>query len=185
MTSPATFAARTTASVVVETPALTRGPASSALLAAPCIDNDDELLISYSDGYLPGVGDFLRFARRSGADGALVTFPSSNPAFSYALTDASGRVLQTAEKERISPLATVGLYYFRRGRDFVAAARRMIANEARPDHEFFVCPVYNELIADGQTVVAYPVAADTKIELGTPEDLRRFQARRARSPVGA
>jgi dTDP-glucose pyrophosphorylase len=180
------FAARTaSSSVVVETAALTRGPASSALLAAPIVDSDDELLISYSDGYMPGTDDFLRFSRRSGADGALVTYPSSNPAFSYALADKSGRVLRTAEKERISPHATVGLYYFRRGGDFIAAAHRMIANDPDRGGEFFVCPVFNELIADGQMVVAYPVAADAKVELGTPEDLMRFQARRVESKADA
>jgi NDP-sugar pyrophosphorylase family protein len=171
------FAARTEAFTIVEAPGPTRGPASSALLAAPHLDGDGDLLIAYSDGFLAiDMRRFIERCRASGADGVIPTYPSVNPAYSYARIDPSGRILETAEKRRISPSALAGQYYFRRGRDFIAAARRMIALERTAAGEFFVAPVYNELIADGATVLAHPIPPAADIDLGTPADLERFRA---------
>lgn len=152
---------------------LPRGPAASALLAAPQIDDDDELLIAYCDGFLSfELGDFLAAVRGRAADGGLMIYPSSSPFDSYAAVDEDGNVLRTAEKQAISPHGTAGFYYFRRGRDFVAAARAMIEAGASGAGEFFVCPVFNEMIRRGQTIAAHPIAREQQIEMGTPEDLR-------------
>ena len=60
----------------------------------------------------------------------------------------------------------------RRGRDFVAAADRMIQKNIRVNNEFYIAPTYNEMIADGKTLLPYPIAEMKG--LGTPEDLERF-----------
>ena len=97
----------------------------------------------------------------------------TNPMDPYAEIDAKGRVVQTAEKILISDTATAGLYYFRRGRDFVSAARTMLTNGRDQSVELFVNPCFNELIRRGKTVLAYSICHDEKIEMGTPDDLRR------------
>ena len=66
--------------------------------------------------------------------------------------DADDRVLETAEKRRISDWASTGLYYFRRGSDFVRHAQAMIDANDRSGNEFYVAPIYNRLIAAGQDV---------------------------------
>jgi dTDP-glucose pyrophosphorylase len=86
--------------------------------------------------------------------------------------ELSSRIVEVAEKRPISTIATVGIYYFRRGADFVAAADRMIQKDLRVNNEFYVAPTYNELIADGKTILSYPIAEMKG--LGTPEDLERF-----------
>jgi hypothetical protein len=48
----------------------------------------------------------------------------------------------------------------------------MIAKNIRVNNEFYVCPVFNELIGDGKKVYNYPVAE--MCGLGTPEDLNKF-----------
>jgi NDP-sugar pyrophosphorylase family protein len=165
------FRDRTIAYDLILTERVTRGPAETALLAEPLIDNDTELLIAYSDGFLTvDVGDVLHWARTRNADGAVITYPSSDPTYSYADIDGDGRVLRTMEKVVISPHATAGFYYFRRGGDYVAAAKAMIAAEAT-GVEPFVAPTYNELIRSGKTVLSYPIRCDQKIEMGTPKDL--------------
>jgi dTDP-glucose pyrophosphorylase len=91
-----------------------------------------------------------------------------------------GEVVAVAEKRPISRHATVGIYYFRRGGDFLEAAQRMIAKDARVSGEFYLCPVYNELILAGRRVTIFPIAREHMHSLGTPEDVEAFAASRAR-----
>lgn len=156
---------------------ITAGPAVSALLAEAFIDNEDELLVAYCDMFLTiDMTYFLEWNRRNGSDGGVVTYPSTEARDSYAQVDASGRVARTAEKVVISGTATAGLYYFRRGRDFISSAHTMLAARTDGNPELFVNPCYNELIHQGQTVLAYPINRDERIEMGTPEDLRRTRS---------
>jgi NDP-sugar pyrophosphorylase family protein len=168
------FRGKTSGHEVIITEKLTAGPAASALLADRFIENDEELLVAYCDMFLTiNMVRFLEWTRRCGADGAVIAYPSTNPMDSYATIDAKGRVVQTAEKILISDTATAGLYYFRRGRDFVSAARTMIANSRDQSVELFVNPCFNELIRRGKTVLAYSIRREEKIEMGTPDDLRQ------------
>jgi NDP-sugar pyrophosphorylase family protein len=157
---------------VVLAEGLTAGPASSALLAAPLLRDDAELLIAYCDSFLTiEAGDFVRYCRDKRAQGGLITYPSSGAFESYAVVTETGEVVRTAEKQVISSLATAGIYYFAAATDFVRGAQAMIARSARDAGEFFVCPVFNALIAEGKRVCAYPIARDQRIEMGTPDAL--------------
>jgi NDP-sugar pyrophosphorylase family protein len=168
------FRARTIDYELVISKTVTRGPAATALLAEDFVDNASELLIAYCDSFLTiDPAAFLKHTRVRRADGALIIYPSNAAMDSYAVVDADGRVLRTAEKEVISATATAGFYYFVEGRDYVAAARGMIAADSNGRTEFFVCPVYNELIRLGKTVVSFPIDRDQQIEMGTPEDLAK------------
>jgi hypothetical protein len=80
------------------------------------------------------------------------------------------------EKEVISDEATVGIYGFSRGEDFVRSARRMIEKDLRVNGEFYVAPVYNELIQEGHRIKFENIGSDANQMngLGTPEDLELF-----------
>ena len=84
----------------------------------------------------------------------------------------SGYVTQVAEKRPISNIATCGIYWYRRGSDFVKYAKQMIDKEIRVNNEFYIAPVYNELISDGKTLV--PFYVHEMWGIGTPEDLKHF-----------
>ena len=60
--------------------------------------------------------------------------------------DESGSVTQVAEKKRIAELATTGVYFWKRGADFVRCAEAMICKGIRTNNEFYVSPVFNEAI---------------------------------------
>jgi NDP-sugar pyrophosphorylase family protein len=168
------FRGKTSGHEIIFTERLTAGPAASALLAERFIENDEELLVAYCDMFLTiDVVRFLEWSRARGADGSVISYPSANPMDSYAKIDAKDRVAETAEKVLISDTATAGLYYFRRGEDFVSAARTMLANRHGQSVELFVNPCFNELIRHGKTVFAYSIRRDEKIEMGTPDDLRQ------------
>ena len=48
----------------------------------------------------------------------------------------------------------------------------MVEKNIRVNNEFYIAPVYNELIADGKTLI--PFYVHKMHGLGTPEDLRYF-----------
>ena len=66
---------------------------------------------------------------------------------------ADGTVNEVVEKQVVSNEATVGIYNFRHGRDFVRAAENMIAQDLRVNGEFYVAPTYNQLIAERAKII--------------------------------
>jgi dTDP-glucose pyrophosphorylase len=163
--------------VAIDTP--TEGAACSVLLARRHLSADAPLLIANCDQIVDV--DFERFVadcHDRDLDGSILVFRDihRDPKWSFAEVDAAGRVLRVAEKQPISELATVGLYYFRRASDFFDAAIDMIANNERVNGEFYVCPSYNHAIANGLKIGVVEVPAEAMHGLGTPEDLERYLA---------
>lgn len=164
-------------SVVKIVDTVTEGAACTVLLAKSLLDPSDELIIANSDQWIDWhPPHFLEFVRNRTADGAILTFHSTHPKWSFARVDElSNRIVEVAEKRPISTNATVGVYYFRHASDFVWAAEQMISKNTRVNGEFYLCPVYNELIDAGKVILNYPVAEMRG--LGTPEDLQAFLRR--------
>lgn len=145
---------------------LTEGAACTVLRAKGFIDNDEPLLIANSDQYV----EYDKTAWRNAIgqyDGVIMTFYSNENKWSYAETDESGKILRVAEKQVISPHATVGIYHYAQGGMFVEAAERMIANNERVNGEFYVCPTYNELVSK-HNIHIFDIKC--MYGLGTPED---------------
>jgi NDP-sugar pyrophosphorylase family protein len=153
----------------------TAGALCSVLLGMEHLEHEDELLVANADQWIDAsIDDFLSAARTSRWDGAIMTFPNTHPRWSYARVE-NGLVVAVAEKQPISRHATAGLYYFRRGVDFVRGAERMLFKNASLSGEFYVAPVFNELILAGKRVGMFPIAAAQMHGLGTPEEVERFQ----------
>lgn len=158
----------------------TEGAACTVLLARAHFDGDRPLLIANCDQIIDArIADFLADAAARNLDGSILVFrdPQRDRKWSFAKTGPGGLVQQVREKEPISDLATVGLYYFRRGHDFVAAAADMIARNERVNGEFYTCPVYNHAIAAGLRIGVFEIPAGAMHGIGTPEDLEAFLAR--------
>ncbi len=154
----------------------TAGALCSVLLGMEYLPQDDELLIANADQYIDvPVDEFLAAARVGQWDGYVMTFPNTHPRWSY-VREEDGQVVAVAEKQPISRNATAGLYYFRRGSDFVRGAERMLLKNASVSGEFYVAPVYNELILAGRRVGHFPISAGQMHGLGTPEEVQRFEA---------
>ena len=159
---------------------VTQGAACTALLAQSLIDNDTPLIIKDCDQILDWVpSDFFAFMARNHGDGGIVTIHTKDRGFSFIEPMQKGGdyfyVNRTAEKVAISDIGASGLYYFRAGRIFVQYAKSMIAKNIRTNDEFYVCPVYNELIDGGLTVLYYPIPQ--MLSLGTPADFERNRGR--------
>lgn len=163
---------------------LTEGTACTVLLGRKIFDNDSPMMVANSDQLVNfDVAAFLQDCLDRDLDGSILVFrdPSLDPKWSFAKVDDEGFVVEVAEKKPISDLATVGIYLFTRGRDFVSAAIDMIAANQRVNGEFYTCPVYNYMIANGARIGVYEVSMDSMYGLGTPEDLSAFLEARSGS----
>jgi dTDP-glucose pyrophosphorylase len=158
---------------IISLDGVTEGQACTVLTAAAWIDNDEPLLIYNADTYCRTALSKRLLDLPAKVAGLIGAFRAPGDKWSFARIDPGGRVLETAEKRRISDWASTGLYYFRRGRDFVEHARQMIDGNERINGEFYVAPVYNRMIAAGAEVFIDP--AEEVWVLGTPEDLQYFQ----------
>lgn len=158
---------------VIETEGVTEGAACTTLLAKEYINNNEPLLIANSDQFIKwNSSDFMFYMHSTKADGGILTFESTHPKWSYAKIDQAGKVTEVREKMPISNKATVGIYFWSKGSEYVTYAEQMIDKNIRTNNEFYVCPVFNEAIADSKDIRAYDV--EEMHGLGTPEDLKNF-----------
>jgi dTDP-glucose pyrophosphorylase len=158
---------------IVEVDGITEGAACTTLLAKEFINNDEPLLIANSDQFVEwDSNEFMYKMIEQKVDGGILTFTSTHPKWSFAKVDEYGYVTEVAEKNPISDIATVGVYYWAKGSDYVKYAEQMIEKNIRTNNEFYVCPVYNEAIADCKKIKTFNI--DKMWGLGTPEDLKYY-----------
>ena len=158
---------------IVQLDGITEGAACSTLIARDFINNDNPLVMANSDQFVEWNSNEVMYSFTADEiDGGIVTFEASHPKWSYAKLNESGFVGEVAEKKVISNNATVGIYYWKHGSDYVKYAEQMIAKDIRVNNEFYVCPVFNEAIEDGKKIKMKKI--DRMWGIGTPEDLNHF-----------
>lgn len=158
---------------IVQVDGVTEGAACTTLLAKEYINNDKHLVIANSDQFVEWDSNgFYYSMTNDNLDGGMLTFKATHPKWSFAKLDENGYITEIAEKKPISDIATVGIYYWDKGSEYVKYAEQMIEKNIRVNNEFYVAPVYNEAILDGLKFKPYNI---TKMwGLGTPEDLKNF-----------
>ena len=152
---------------------MTEGAACTSLLAKKFINNSNPLIIANSDQFIEwnSCQIMYKFYTKK-IDGGILVFDSIHPKWSYAKINKSNYVCEVAEKKVISRNATVGVYYWRKGNDYIKYAEKMIKKNIRVNNEFYICPVYNEAIKDKKKIIIEDVKK--MWGLGTPEDLDFF-----------
>lgn len=156
---------------------LTEGAACTVLSARHLIDNESPLMIANSDQYIDAsIDDYLSKIEAHELSGLIMTMTANDPKWSFVGLDDQKLVTTVVEKQAISDEATVGIYNFRHGADFVRAADQMISRNLRVNNEFYVAPTYNQLIEEGARVGIYNIGAEAAgmYGLGTPDDLKLF-----------
>lgn len=156
----------------------TRGAVETCLIAEENISDEDAVIVMDCDlefesrRYQELILDSLSLPADKASGGALVTFESSLPRYSYAETNAEGLVVRTAEKEPISRHALCGAYFFSSGREFKKAAHRLLNEPVMQKPEFYVSLLYNYLLADGSPVMLAPM--EKYFSYGTPEEILSY-----------
>lgn len=158
---------------IIQVDGVTEGAACTTLLAKEYINNDEPLLMANSDQFVEwDSNEFMYSMIGDNIDAGILTFKSNHPKWSYAKLNDDGFVSEVQEKNPISDMATVGIYYWSKGSDYVKYAEQMIEANKRVNNEFYVCPVFNEAIEEGKKVKVFNI--ENMWGLGTPEDLNYF-----------
>ena len=161
--------------IVVPVKQVTEGAACTVLLAEEYINSNEALMIANSDQWVDiDINEYLKAGRN--ADGLIMTMKADNPKWSFVRFDERQRVCEVVEKQVVSDEATVGIYNFAQGKDYVKYAHQMIRDNLRVNGEFYVAPVYNQMIADNGEIEIYNIGKESEgmYGLGIPEDLDKF-----------
>lgn len=164
---------------IIEIDGLTDGAACTVLAAKKYINNDSPLMIANSDQYIDyPIDSYLDRLTKENLDGLIMTMKANDPKWSYVgFEGESDFVDRVVEKEVISNEATVGIYNFKNGSDFIEAAEKMIERNERVNGEFYVAPVYNSLIKERFYKIGFDNIGSERCGmygLGVPADLEFF-----------
>jgi len=161
--------------VIIPIESITQGAACTVLLAKDIINNANPLMIANSDQYLDiDINKYLELVDqqyKAGHDASIMTMNRTESKWSFVLRNRLGKVSRVIEKQPVSDEATIGVYNWKAGSEFVRAAETMILKNLRHNNEFYVAPAFNELISDGGLVGTVLIPKDKFLALGTPSDL--------------
>lgn len=159
---------------LLELDAPTDGQATTCYLATETCRPSEPLMVYNIDTYVERGG--LLFSDIAG-DGHIPCFKAPGDHWSFARTDAAGRVVEVREKKRVSDNCTLGAYYFSSVRLFRDLYRRYYADEKNLERgEKYIAPLYNRMIEEGLPVTISDVPAEKVHVLGTPAELDEFVA---------
>ena len=145
----------------------TRGQAETAYLALQEYASDFPVTIFNIDTirYDYQKPDFL-----DACDGYLEVFKGDGEHWSFVDPGVDSSVVRTTEKDRISDLCSDGLYYFKSQFQFRQIFEQALALNEQVKGEFYIAPLYNQLISAGG-VVKYAVIDMEQIDFcGTPDE---------------
>ena len=150
---------------------MTEGAAVTALKGCEGLPDGEPILFNDCD-HLFICSAFNAFCEKGrfadGPAGALLTFESDSPAYSYLQYGADGNVCHTVEKQVVSHDAICGAYYFKDKRTYADACAAYLKNCEYK--EFFVSGIYNVLAAQGARIAGF--ACDLHLPFGTPDEYR-------------
>ena len=161
-------------SFIISTSGDTSGGAISALLSIEFVDTSDSLLIINGDQIIEEnlLGLVNHF---DGLDAGVVVFNSIHPRWSYVACDKDGYVVEAAEKNPISDLATAGFYYYKRSNDYFEATKSMIMKDSHLQGAFYVCPVFNEMILNHKKIGVHKIDIQKYHSLMTPKMVLQYE----------
>ncbi|MDZ5650604.1 glycosyltransferase family 2 protein [Nitrospirillum sp. BR 11828] len=156
-------------------PAPTDGQATTArILAAAAEDRQQPFAIFNIDTFVrPGA--MTPDEVPADCDGWVPCFPGPGEGWSFVRLGDDGKAVELREKQRISPHATVGFYWFGSVALYIDAYDRFFAHGGEEKGERYVAPLYNQLIADGRTVRISNLSLDDVGQLGTPDQVTLFE----------
>ena len=152
---------------VIVIPSVLNGAVLTCLNGVKNIDDDLPIVFNDCD-HAFRCGSFYDFCNKndSNIDGALITFKSRDPKFSYVECNSEGICSRTVEKVVISDNAICGAYYFKNRNLFEKYSEEYLVKCSYS--EYFISGVYNCLMEQKNIVKHF--TADWHLPFGTPEE---------------
>jgi NDP-sugar pyrophosphorylase family protein len=158
----------------------TQGAMCSALMAVEHIDNEHPLVIANCDQLIePDLAGLFRNLRETGCDAGCLSFDAVHPRWSYVRLE-DGLVVEAAEKRPLSRHAIAGFYYFAQGSRFVRAAMQTLLAQGSVNGRYFVAPVFNRLVLNGDTVRTVAVPPGAYHSFYTPQRIEEYERQHGR-----
>lgn len=162
---------------IVEIEALTDGQATSAIIGGEVLDTPREPFLVHNIDTFVHPSSLLADTVRG--DGWVPCFPGKGDGWSFASAEPDGRITDIREKKRISPHATIGLYWFSSFALYRQCYESYYRDPSRVEMgEKYIAPMYRQMISEGRAVYMHNVAYDQVIPLGTPAEVEAFHARK-------
>lgn len=156
------------ANIVVIPEMFKEGPVLTCLEGAKQINDSLPIIFNDCDQMFKcsSLNEYCNNSKFDECDGALLTFNSDSPKFSYVQFDKKGNVTKTVEKIVVSNEAICGAYYFASAKIFKDAVKEYINNCEY--NELFVSGLYNIMLQQGKKIITFKV--DKHIPYGTPAE---------------
>lgn len=153
-------------------PQETLGQADTVYQGIAHLSENEELYIFNIDSRII---DFVKPNWVNECDGYLEVFHGEGDHWSFALAEEnSQRVIRTTEKERISDLCSDGLYYFKQKSMFEKLFLSAKENHKTAKNEYYIAPLYNDLIEAGSTVYYDLIEEQRILFCGTPDEYQQL-----------
>lgn len=151
-------------------PKILPGPVFTSLKGVEPINDDAPIIFNDCDHMFKcSMANELFNQNTFTSDGALLTFESNEPQFSYVKYDENGSITGTIEKKVVSNHAICGAYIFKNARLFKEMAA--IYTNNCPYNECFMSGLYNVMCDKGFKIMDYLL--DYHVEFGTPEEYEK------------
>ena len=158
---------------IVIVPGLTEGAACTVRLAASVLNTDPMMVANCDQLMVWNSDEFYDLAKANAYTGGLIpTFISDNPEPKHSYIEISPLhdVLRVYEKQKVSNVATVGVYYFQSEADWCNAHEDQMKANDRTNNEFYLAPTYNYVKGN----IGY-FQIDEMLGMGTPEELKELK----------
>lgn len=162
----------------------TRGQAETIMkgIESAHINPKEKILIFNIDTIRP---NFTLPENTESWDGYLECFIGCGANWSYAKTEDGTdktKVIETAEKKEISSFCSTGIYYFRETASFINAYNQSLEYNALGDiKEFYVAPLYNQLISKGKNIHVNIINKEEVIFCGVPQEYEEYLEKNVKS----
>ena len=156
---------------IIEVPDDARGALVSALFGIGELNPEEPLLIVSGDSeVMGGISQFISLWVDSGVAGGTVTFPATDPRYSFVKKDLQGNVAQVVEKVAVSNNATTGVFYFSSVETFKHAATWCLVNNASLNGLFYNSTAVNYLIEQGSQIAIAEIPKEQYKVWSRPSD---------------
>ena len=155
----------------------TGGALCTCLLAVDYINNETPLIIANSDQIIDvDYNDVINKFEAADLDAGVITFSNIHPRWSYVSIE-EGLVVEAIDRRPVSKHAIAGFLYFKRGKDFVEAAKKGIIKESSENGVYNLSAAINEMILMQKKVGYYEVEKDSYHSFYAPEKVREYEKR--------
>ena len=130
----------------------TGGSACTALYGSCKLQQDIPLLIMSTNEIVDvDYSEILKHFNTKNADGGIMTFESVHPRYSY-VRYFNSEIVELCQQNPISTYATTGSFWFKKTSYFVEAAKKSIYKNCVTSSQFYLAPVYNQMILNGMQI---------------------------------